>query len=106
MPDTNPTRLSWGSPKPVFYNLNAAAKLTGIGHPTIRKYAPPDAWLISVKGDKSYPVWLASTLEPWAAEFRATHGETAQERMRHGRAARKLQAAPGAHDARRRDGAA
>jgi hypothetical protein len=81
MSENNLTRLSPGDQKPSFYTVNAAKRLTGIAPQTIKKYLPPDAWLVSIKGDKLFPAWLASTLEAWAA----------------GR--RDLQGAPEAHDA-------
>jgi hypothetical protein len=53
---------------PRYYNRNAAKRLTGYAHQTIFAHVPPDAWAVSVKGDKDYPLWLESTLAAWAAE--------------------------------------
>lgn len=96
MSDTNGTPLS-PMGKVRYYTSNAARTLTGIGQATIVKYVPPDAELVSQRGDRIWAVWAETTLLAWAAEFRATYGESPQERMRSApRAARNLRAQGGA----------
>jgi hypothetical protein len=61
-----------GTPQPEFYTARAAEKVIGFTTPTIRARITPDAWTVSIKGDKRFPLYLRSTLEQWAAEIRAS----------------------------------
>ena len=71
----NGTPLSRGeATPPIYYNANAAGVLTGISPKTVRTHCPPDALLISVKGNKLYPVWTKETLKSWAAGRKARGG--------------------------------
>lgn len=60
--------------RPRFYVARSAKQLTGIAHQTIAKYLTPDAWSVSMRGDKSWPMWEESRLLAWAAERREAQG--------------------------------
>ena len=60
---------------PRYYTANSARALTGHHPETIRANVPADAYAVSVKGDKQYPLWLAATLTAWAAGRRGQSGQ-------------------------------
>jgi hypothetical protein len=70
VPDSTGPLASRPQPErlPRYLTANAAVRLTGVSPQTVRLRIPPDALLVSVKGDKTYPAWLESTLTSWAAE--------------------------------------
>jgi hypothetical protein len=67
------TSLS-SSQLPRLYTARAGAHLSGVSAPTVRKLVKPDAWLISERGDKKFPVYTEETLRAFAAERKARGG--------------------------------
>lgn len=57
--------------QPVYLSALAAATIAGVDKATIAAHLPPDAWSQSASADKTWPLWLTSTVEAWAAKRQA-----------------------------------
>jgi len=55
-------------PKPEYLTAVPAAEIAGVTAPTFAKHVEPDAAYRSIKGDKTYGLWLRTTAEAFRVE--------------------------------------